>query len=146
MSGNPVAIDALPQATLPLVGTEVTPIVQNGATRQVAVSVIAGTQSLSYTIETASFAATAGVRYGLLTSSAAITATLPAAVLGNAIEIADVTKQANVNHITLSAHAGDSIVYQTSTAASQTIATPGAVVRLICYAANTWRALLIASA
>lgn len=142
-----VAIDGLPAATTPLAGTEVTPIVQNGVTRQVAVSAIASTAgNLSYTAESASFSAAANSRYALVTSSSAITVTLPAAVVGYGIELADVSHKADVNHITVTAAGSDTIVYQATSAGSQTVSTPGAVVRLVCYASATWRLLLIASA
>lgn len=146
-TGNQVAIDALPAATLPLGGTEPVPIVQAGVTRQAPASALAGSiPSLSYTIQTVSFTAAVGGRYGLVTSAGPLTVTLPGYVIGAGIEVSDVSKDANVNHITLASHAGDQIVLVTTTATNQTISTAGAVVRLVCYAANRWRALLIASA
>lgn len=147
MSGPPVAIDGLPAAVLPLAGTEPVAIVQSGVTRQAPASAISSsTGTLAYSIESVSFSATAGVRYALLTGTGAITVTLPQAAIGNGIELADMNHKADVNHITLSAHSGDSIIYQASSAGTQAITTPGAVVRLVCYAANTWRALLIGTA
>lgn len=142
-----VAIDALPAAVLPLAGTEPLALVQSGVTRQAPASAISSsTGTLAYSIQSVSFTAVSGVRYGLVTSTGAITVTLPAASVGSGIELSDVSHQADLHHVTLTANGSDNIVYQATTASSQTIATAGAVVRLICYAAATWRALLIGSA
>lgn len=141
-----VPIDQLPAATIPLAGSEPLALVQNGVTRQAPASAISSsTGTLAYSIQSASFSATSGLRYALITATNAITITLPTPVLGAAIEISDVSHKADVHNIILNA-GSNSIVYQATTASTQTISTPGAVVRLICYTTATWRALVIGSA
>lgn len=145
MSGE--AISALPSATTPLSGAEVIPLVQSGVTRQAAISSITGSAlGFAYTIQSASFTAAWGNRYGLVTGTAAIGVTLPAASIGNVIEADDVSKNAQTNHITLIATSPNQIVYGAATATNQTISVNGAAIRLICYATNRIRALVIASA
>lgn len=145
MSGE--AISALPSAVTPLSGAEVIPLVQSGVTRQVPVSAVAAAPTaFAYAIESASFTGVWGSRFGLNTSTAAITVTLPAASISNAMEVADLNKNANTNHITLTATSPNQIVLGATTATNQTISVNGAVIRLVCYATNRIRALLIASA
>lgn len=145
MSGE--AISALPSATTPLSGAEVIPLVQNGVTRQAPVNAIPGTvAALSYSVKQIAFNATAGGRYALVTSVGAITATLPASSLGAAVLLADVSKNAQTNHITITAVSPDQIVYGAATATNQTVSVNGAVVTLVCYATNRWRALVQATA
>lgn len=145
MSGE--AISALPSAVTPLSGAEVIPLVQSGVTRQAAVNAIAAAPTaFAYAIQSASFAGVWGSRFGLNTASAPITVTLPAASISNAMEVADLNHNANTNHITLTATSPNQIVYGVTTATNQTVSVNGAVVRLVCYATNRIRALVIASA
>lgn len=147
MTLAPVPIDGLPLATLPLAGTEPMVLIQNGVTRQTPVNSVPGTvAALSYSVKQIAFNATAGGRYALVTSVGAITATLPASSLGAAVLLADVSKNAQTNHITIIAVSPDQIVYGAATATNQTVSVNGAVVTLVCYATNRWRALVQATA
>jgi hypothetical protein len=126
---------------------------QNNVTRQTPVGNIAAIPAsvgLAYIVTGASFLAAGGKRYGLTTTSGAITVTLPTVASnlasGLSIEVRDVARDANANHITLTANNADQIVFGAVTATNQTISTAGAIVTLIPYAANRWRAMLTASA
>jgi len=94
-------ISQLPDATLPLSGSELVPLVQGGANVKTAVSNVRQVVATP-TIETSSFSAAAGGIYHCQTSAGAMTATLNASPSQwDEIVFVDTSGNANTNPVTI---------------------------------------------